>query len=136
MQIFGMWLICNIVDKRKLHIYEIPDYMYILDSFLYFSSTAVRFGRVPKKEKARIIEQMQKNTMHSQTSQMMTMFQNSRDLIQAIVGAHHHTCVFTLNTVRQMREEAIKNNNYVNCPAQMVNKTEWKVDLLDHGPID
>ena len=118
-------LICNIIDKRKLHIYDIPGYIYILDSFLYFSSTAVRFGRVPKKEKARIIEQMQKNTMHSQTSQMMTMFQNSRDLIQAIVGAHHHTCVFTLNTVRQMREEAIKNNNYVNCPAQMVNKTDW-----------
>ncbi|XP_062608592.1 uncharacterized protein LOC134270365 [Saccostrea cucullata] len=62
---------------------------------------------------------MQKNTMHSQTSQMMTMFQNSRDLIQAIVSAHHVTCVFTLNNVRQMREEAIKNNNFVNCPAQM-----------------
>lgn len=82
--------------------------------------TAVRFGRVPKKEKARIIEQMQKNTMHSQTSQMMTMFQNSRDLIQAIVTAHHHTCVFTHGNVRQMREDAIKNNNFVNCPAQMV----------------
>lgn len=85
-----------------------------------FSLTAVRFGRVPKKEKARIIEQMQKNTMHSQTSQMMTMFQNSRDLIQAIVTAHHHTCVFTHGNVRQMREDAIKNNNFVNCPAQMV----------------
>lgn len=83
------------------------------------SRDAVRFGRVPKKEKARIIEQMQKNTMHSQTSQMMTMFQNSRDLIQAIVTAHHHTCVFTHGNVRQMREDAIKNNNFVNCPAQM-----------------
>ncbi|XP_048774693.1 uncharacterized protein LOC125679482 isoform X2 [Ostrea edulis] len=83
------------------------------------SRDAVRFGRVPKKEKARIIEQMQKNTIHSQTSQMMTMFQNSRDLIQAIVSAHHHTCVFTLGNVGQMREEAIKNNNFVNCPAHM-----------------
>lgn len=92
---------------------------YIIETTI-FSLTAVRFGRVPKKEKARIIEQMQKNTMHSQTSQMMTMFQNSRDLIQAIVTAHHHTCVFTHGNVRQMREDAIKNNNFVNCPAQMV----------------
>jgi nuclear receptor subfamily 1 group D protein 3 len=90
--------------------------------FFFLTLTAVRFGRVPKKEKARIIEQMQKNTIHSQTSQMMTMFQNSRDLIQAIVSAHHHTCVFTLSNVGQMREEAIKNNNFVNCPAHMVSK--------------
>ncbi|XP_071103574.1 uncharacterized protein [Haliotis cracherodii] len=83
------------------------------------SRDAVRFGRVPKKEKARIIEQMQKVNSQSQTIALSTILQNETDVIQAVVNSHQLTCEFTALRVHKMRENSLQTNEYLNCPAHM-----------------
>ncbi|KAL5006017.1 hypothetical protein ScPMuIL_017175 [Solemya velum] len=83
------------------------------------SRDAVRFGRVPKKEKARIIEKMQKVNSHYQASQLTNVLLNSQDLLQTVVNAHKQTWQLTLDKVRIMRENALQQNAFVDCPAQM-----------------
>ncbi|KAK7112386.1 hypothetical protein V1264_011852 [Littorina saxatilis] len=83
------------------------------------SRDAVRFGRVPKKEKARIIEQMQKVNSQSQTNALATMLQNEQDVVHAVINAHQMTCDLSLLRVSQMRDHALQLNNYINCPANM-----------------
>lgn len=86
----------------------------------YFWLAAVRFGRVPKKEKARIIEQMQKVNSQSQSSALYTMLQNEQDVVHAVINAHRQTCDLTLVRVCQMREHALQLSDYINCPANIV----------------
>ncbi|KAK3082888.1 hypothetical protein FSP39_008096 [Pinctada imbricata] len=103
------------------------------------SKDAVRFGRVPKKEKARIIEQMHKSSIQSQTNQMMTMIQNTQDLIQAIVAAHQQTSLMSLDSVRLMKEEALRKQDFIDCPAHMacpLNSHMASKDEDGHGWMD
>ena len=81
---------------------------------------AVRFGRVPKKEKARIIEQMQRVNSQSQASALSTILQNEQDVVHAVINAHRMTCDLSLGRVSQMRDHALQLSNYINCPANMV----------------
>lgn len=81
---------------------------------------AVRFGRVPKKEKARIIEQMQKKNLASQSSELNSLLSNDLDIVQAVVTAHCHTCDITQFRAYQMRDVALMKQEYINCPANMV----------------
>ncbi|XP_060074252.1 ecdysone-induced protein 75B, isoforms C/D-like [Ylistrum balloti] len=83
------------------------------------SRDAVRFGRVPKKEKARIIEQMQKMNSQTPTHQLSGVLQNPLDLVQHVINAHRQTCAFTLDRVKTMRQAALQTGEFVNCPAQM-----------------
>ncbi|KAL3855140.1 hypothetical protein ACJMK2_014365 [Sinanodonta woodiana] len=83
------------------------------------SRDAVRFGRVPKKEKARIIEQMQRSSLQTAATQLSTVLMNPQDLVQAVINAHHQTCSLTLSKAREMREEALQKNGYIDCPAHM-----------------
>ncbi|BFZ21718.1 hypothetical protein BsWGS_24757 [Bradybaena similaris] len=83
------------------------------------SRDAVRFGRVPKKEKARIIEQMQKKNLASQSSELNSLLSNDLDIVQAVVTAHCHTCDITQFRAYQMRDVALMKQEYINCPANM-----------------
>lgn len=83
------------------------------------SRDAVRFGRVPKKEKARIIEQMQKMNSQIPSHQLSGVLQNPMDLVQHVIAAHRQTCAFTLDRVKSMRQAAVQTGEFVNCPAQM-----------------
>ncbi|XP_033728455.1 uncharacterized protein LOC117317690 [Pecten maximus] len=83
------------------------------------SRDAVRFGRVPKKEKARIIEQMQKMNSQTPSHQLSGVLQNPLDLVQHVIAAHRQTCAFTLDRVKSMRQAAVQTGEFVNCPAQM-----------------
>ncbi|OWF42026.1 uncharacterized protein LOC110461666 [Mizuhopecten yessoensis] len=83
------------------------------------SRDAVRFGRVPKKEKARIIEQMQKMNSQTPNHQLTGVLQNPLDLVQHVINAHRQTCAFTLDRVKSMRQAAVQKGEFVNCPAQM-----------------
>ena len=93
-----------------------------------FPSSAVRFGRVPKKEKARIIEQMQKVNLQSATTQMSSILISTQDLVQSVIVAHKQTCDLYQEKVRMMRDIAMMKNDYVDCPAHMV----WKLLLSVH----
>lgn len=89
----------------------------VLKLFLF---PAVRFGRVPKKEKARIIEQMQKKNLASQSSELNTLLANDCDVMQAVVASHNRTCDISQLQAHQMHELALHNQEYVSCPANMV----------------
>ena len=80
-------------------------------------STAVRFGRVPKREKAKIIEQMQKVNAQSQVSVLNTLLENEGDVIQKIIEAHFRLCDFTRAKFRSFFEKAWSDPKFVNCPA-------------------
>ncbi|WAR09967.1 E75-like protein [Mya arenaria] len=82
------------------------------------SRDAVRFGRVPKKEKARIIEQMQKSNLQM-VATAMTSVLSQQDLVQAVIMAHQQTCDLGPEKVKVMREIALLQNDYVDCPAHM-----------------
>ena len=83
----------------------------------------MRFGRVPKKEKARIIEQMQKKSMASQVTELNTLLTNDLDVVHAVVTSHRHTCDMTQFRAHQLRDLALQKQEYVSCPANMVSKS-------------
>ena len=84
-----------------------------------FLLSAVRFGRVPKKEKARIIEQMQKSNLQMVATAMSSAL-SAQDLVQAVKLAHSQTCDIGPEKAKVMREIALLKNDYVDCPAHMV----------------
>ncbi|KAI8776090.1 mucin-12 isoform X2 [Biomphalaria glabrata] len=83
------------------------------------SRDAVRFGRVPKKEKARIIEQMQRKNLASQTIELNTLLASDQDMVSAVVASHRLTCDISQFKAQQMRDLALHNQEYVTCPANM-----------------
>ena len=92
---------------------------------------------MPKKEKARIIEQMQKVNSQSQSNALSYVLQNEQDVVLAVVSSHQMTCDLPLSRVSQMREMALQLSNYINCPANMVSLTvsECK-DIKSHLTAD
>lgn len=75
-------------------------------SFFYFF-TAVRFGRVPKREKARILAAMQQSTQnrgHQRT--LATELDDQPRLLASVLRAHMETCEFTREKVTSMRQRA------------------------------
>ena len=80
---------------------------------------AVRFGRVPKKEKARIIEQMQKSNLQLATT-VMSSVMSAHDFSQSVILAHRQTSDLGQEKVKIMREIALLQSDYVDCPAHMV----------------
>ncbi|XP_076452428.1 uncharacterized protein LOC143288038 isoform X2 [Babylonia areolata] len=83
------------------------------------SRDAVRFGRVPKKEKMRIIEQMQRVNSQSQSSALSSLLQDEQDVVHSVISAHQKTCELSLGRVAQMRSQALQLSSYINCPANM-----------------
>lgn len=76
---------------------------------LLFSLTnvAVRFGRVPKREKARILAAMQQSTQNrGHQRAMATELDDQPRLLAAVLRAHMETCEFTREKVASMRQRA------------------------------
>jgi hypothetical protein len=59
------------------------------------SRDAVRFGRVPKREKAKILAAMQSSRMKTQESKVMGELNDDAKIIDCIVRAHYDTCDYT-----------------------------------------
>lgn len=77
------------------------------------SLTAVRFGRVPKREKARIEAAMQQSTRNRAiTTNVWTDLEDLQHVIDTVVGAHLETCEFTRERVREMKLRAKDSPNY------------------------
>lgn len=74
---------------------------------MYFSYVAVRFGRVPKREKARILAAMQQSTQNrGHQRAMATELDDQPRLLAAVLRAHMETCEFTREKVTAMRQRA------------------------------
>lgn len=77
------------------------------------SFAAVRFGRVPKREKARIEAAMQQSTRNrTLTTNVWTDLEDLQNVIDTVVGAHLETCEFTRERVREMKLKAKGCPNY------------------------
>ncbi|XP_054736184.1 ecdysone-induced protein 75B isoform X2 [Anastrepha obliqua] len=71
------------------------------------SRDAVRFGRVPKREKARILAAMQQSTQNrGQQRALAGELDDQPRLIAAVLRAHLETCEFTKEKVAAMRQRA------------------------------
>ncbi|KAL5290567.1 E75 family protein [Megaselia abdita] len=71
------------------------------------SRDAVRFGRVPKREKARILAAMQQSTQNrGQQRALTTELDDEPRLLAAVLRAHMETCEFTKEKVASMRQRA------------------------------
>ncbi len=82
--------------------------------FLSFFS-AVRFGRVPKREKAKIMAAMQSSRMKTQESKVMSEMTDDAKIIETIVRAHYDTCDYTRNKMEPFLQKAKLNPQYVSC---------------------
>lgn len=72
-----------------------------------FHAAAVRFGRVPKREKARILAAMQQSTQNrGHQRAMATELDDEPRLLAAVLRAHMETCEFTREKVASMRHRA------------------------------
>lgn len=75
--------------------------------------SAVRFGRVPKREKARIEAAMQQSTRNrALTTHSWSDLEDLQHVIDTVVGAHLETCEFTRDRVREMKVRAKDCPNY------------------------
>ncbi|XP_022708642.1 nuclear hormone receptor E75-like isoform X2 [Varroa jacobsoni] len=81
------------------------------------SRDAVRFGRVPKREKAKILAAMQKVNANSQEKQLCAELEDEMRLFETIVRAHEETCDFTAEKVAPMIERARANPVIARCPS-------------------
>ncbi|XP_055632054.1 ecdysone-inducible protein E75 isoform X3 [Toxorhynchites rutilus septentrionalis] len=71
------------------------------------SRDAVRFGRVPKREKARILAAMQQSTQNRGNQRALaTELDDQPRLLAAVLRAHMETCEFTQEKVGAMRQRA------------------------------
>jgi len=78
-----------------------------LTECVLFPIAAVRFGRVPKREKARILAAMQQSTQNrGQQRALATELDDQPRLLAAVLRAHLETCEFTKEKVSAMRQRA------------------------------
>lgn len=82
--------------------------------------TAVRFGRVPKREKAKILAAMQSVNARLAERSLPAEFASEPQLAQAVVRAHVDTCDFTRDKVRVLMAEAHRQPDYTACPPTLV----------------
>ncbi|XP_064466150.1 nuclear hormone receptor E75-like isoform X2 [Ornithodoros turicata] len=83
------------------------------------SRDAVRFGRVPKREKAKILAAMQKVNASSQEKALSVELEDEMRLFDTVVRAHEETCDFTSDKVTPLLERARAHPIYAQCPPQL-----------------
>lgn len=84
------------------------------------SRDAVRFGRVPKREKAKILAAMQKVNQNSQEKLLNESLEDENKLLSTILQAHEETCDYTREKVAPLIERARTQPVYAQCPPSMV----------------
>lgn len=83
--------------------------------------TAVRFGRVPKREKARILAAMQQSSNSKcQEKAAVAELEDDQRLVASVVRAHLETCDFTSDKVAPTLARAREQPNYTLCHPTLV----------------
>lgn len=82
---------------------------------------AVRFGRVPKREKARILAAMQQSShSRSQEKALAAELEDEQRLLATVVRAHLDTCDFTRDKIAPVLARARETPSYTSCPPTLV----------------
>ena len=81
----------------------------------------MRFGRVPKREKARILAAMQQSShSRSQEKAVAAELEDEQRLLATVVQAHLDTCDFTRDKVAPVLARAREAPSYTACPPTLV----------------
>lgn len=96
---------------------ELPILKGILNGVVNYHNAPVRFGRVPKREKARILAAMQQSShSRSQEKAVAAELEDEQRLLTTVVRAHIDTCDFTRDKVAPILVRARETPNYTACP--------------------
>ncbi|XP_076291973.1 ecdysone-induced protein 75 isoform X5 [Lasioglossum baleicum] len=96
---------------------ELPILKGILNGVVNYHNAPVRFGRVPKREKARILAAMQQSShSRSQEKAVAAELEDEQRLLGTVVQAHIDTCDFTRDKVAPILVRARETPNYTACP--------------------
>nr|QKY88968.1 ecdysone-induced protein 75 isform C [Locusta migratoria] len=84
------------------------------------SRDAVRFGRVPKREKARILAAMQQSSSsRSHDKALAHELEDQSALLARVVRAHLDTCEFTRDKIAPLLANARARPTYTSCPSTL-----------------
>ncbi|KAF8786742.1 nuclear hormone receptor E75-like isoform X2 [Argiope bruennichi] len=97
------------------------------------SRDAVRFGRVPKREKAKILAAMQKVNASSQEKALGAELEDELRLLTTIVRAHEETCDYTKDKVIGLVEKARNQPVYTQCPPQLACPLNPAPHIMENG---
>ena len=89
---------------------------------VFFSISAVRFGRVPKREKAKILAAMQSSRQKTQESKILTEMNDDSKIIETIVRAHYDTCDYTRNKIEPFIQKSKTSPSYISCTGSVSSK--------------
>ncbi|RZC39136.1 ecdysone-induced protein 75B, isoforms C/D [Asbolus verrucosus] len=96
---------------------ELPILKGILNGVVNYHNAPVRFGRVPKREKARILAAMQQSSnSRSLEKAVAAELEDEQRLLATVVRAHIDTCDFTREKVEPMLTRAREQPSYTACP--------------------
>ena len=110
---------CNLLIQCQLIL--ISFFLFFFLFFAFFpSSTAVRFGRVPKREKAKILAAMQSKNQSNQDKLLTEQLMDEQAMLNAIFKAHNETCDFTHVKMAPIFLKAEQNPIFADYPSQMV----------------
>lgn len=79
------------------------------------SRDAVRFGRVPKREKAKINAAMHSSRMKNMETRVMAEMADDAKIIETVVRAHFDTCDYTAEKIKPFIAKAQAEQNYTQC---------------------
>jgi len=87
----------------------------ILQNGSSFNYPAVRFGRVPKREKAKITAAMESSRLKNMENRVMAEMMDDAKIIETIVRAHFDTCDYTADKIKPFIAKAHQDKQYTQC---------------------
>ncbi|KAI5717652.1 hypothetical protein M8J77_009181 [Diaphorina citri] len=100
---------------------ELPILKSILKGNARYHNAPVRFGRVPKREKARILAAMQQSTNTKCTEKALAAeLDDEQRMLSTVVRAHLDTCAFTADKIEPMLRRAREHPTYTACPSTLI----------------
>jgi len=79
------------------------------------SRDAVRFGRVPKREKAKITAAMESSRLKNMENRVMTEMADDAKIIETVVRAHFDTCDYTAEKIKPFIAKAQSEKQFTQC---------------------
>merc|ERR1719278_797645 len=79
------------------------------------SRDAVRFGRVPKREKAKINAAMESSRLKNMENRVMAELADDAKIIETVVRAHFDTCDYTEEKIKPFIAKAKAEQSYTQC---------------------
>jgi len=79
------------------------------------SRDAVRFGRVPKREKAKITAAMESSRLKNMENRVMSELADDAKIIETIVRAHFDSCDYTADKIKPFIAKALAEKQFTQC---------------------